>query len=326
MSVHSRLEEAYRCYMRTERNFSPCTARCYGADLSQYLAFLESDGAVSVRAGAPQPWSGATDTSVDRAVRQADGLVIRRFLNHMKDAGYSAATMARKVATLRTFYRWLVRNGEAEASPLDRIPSPRQVRHVPEPVGVEQLNRLLAIPDTGATLGARDRAMLETLYATGICVSELVQIDQRDLDLTAQTLRVRGTGKRARVLPLDAYAHASIRHYLALLERDRRFTQVQVRAESGEAVPLFVNRYGGRLSSRSVRRKLDSYAQRSGLSRRISPHTLRHSFAAHKLEKGMDLRSVQELLGHQSLSTTQIYVQLPSIRGRVVPGRRSLSA
>ena len=147
-------------------------------------------------------------------------------------------------------------------------------------------------------------------------VSELVDLDRGDLDFGGQTMHVRGKGKKERIVPLGSHAMAAIRHYMTLLEPDQRFRAVRDKANAGEDVPLFVNKNGGRLSSRSVRRKLDKYLKEVGLDSTISPHTLRHSFATHLLDNGADLRSVQELLGHQSLSTTQIYTHLSSMRLR----------
>jgi len=181
---------------------------------------------------------------------------------------------------------------------------------------VEEVDKLLSVPDNRDTLGARDRAILETLYSTGVRVSELVDLNRNDLDQPEQTLHVRGKGKRERIVPLGSHALAAIRHYMTLLEPDQRFAAVRERSMTDPAVPLFINKNGGRLSSRSVRRKLDKYLLVSGLDLSISPHTLRHSFATHLLDNGADLRSVQELLGHQSLSTTQIYTHLSSMRLR----------
>jgi integrase/recombinase XerC len=156
-------------------------------------------------------------------------------------------------------------------------------------------------------LGRRDRAMLETLYSTGIRVSELVGLQMNDLDLTGEALKVRGKGSKERIVPLGSHAIHAVQRYLDMLRADPRFA-------GRDTGPLFVNKHGGRLSSRSVRRKLDKYLKQVGLDPTISPHTLRHSFATHLLDNGADLRSVQELLGHQSLSTTQVYTHLTTQR------------
>ena len=202
------------------------------------------------------------------------------------------------------------------SNPMQLIRTPKQTKRLPKAISVEQIDKLLSMPDGRDTLGARDRAILETLYSTGVRVSELVELNRNDLDQDEQTLRIRGKGKKERIVPLGSHALAAIRNYITLLEPDPRFTALKQQSLINPAIALFVNKNGGRLSSRSVRRKLDKYLAASGLDPTISPHTLRHSFATHLLDNGADLRSVQELLGHQSLSTTQIYTHLSSMRLR----------
>jgi len=325
--------EQFVDYLKHERHFSPYTARCYGADLRQYADYLGADAAP----GGHQMKATGTDMVVSIPVAQADGtsqpepvaqrvearilaadaMSIRAFLAHLDTFGYSAATVARKIATLRSFYKWLLKHGRVESNPMLIIRTPKQAKRLPKAITVEQIDKLLSQPDSRETLGARDRAILETLYSTGVRVSELVDLNQQDLDLANQTMRVRGKGKKERIVPLGSHAMTAIRHYLTLLEPDARFKKLNQDArESGGEVALFINKNGGRLSSRSVRRKLDKYLTGAGLDPSISPHTLRHSFATHLLENGADLRSVQELLGHQSLSTTQIYTHMSSMRLR----------
>jgi integrase/recombinase XerC len=187
------------------------------------------------------------------------------------------------------------------------IRTPRQGKRLPKAITIEQVERLLSAPSEGDVLGARDRAMLETLYSTGIRVSELVGLNAEDLDIAGEALQVRGKGKKERIVPLGSHAIAAIVRYLELV-------RAEIKGEPVASRPLFVNKHGGRLSSRSVRRKLDKYLKQVGLDPSISPHTLRHSFATHLLDNGADLRSVQELLGHQSLSTTQVYTHLSTTR------------
>lgn len=334
-------------YLRFERHFSPYTARCYGADLRQYVEHigkpLMNGGAVAAAAPAPAvPATSETGNYVFPAaaaqahapdvnghlpldehapeiqvrIKSADAMGIRGFLSHLDGFGYSPATTARKIATLRSFYKWMHRRGYVETNPMLLIRTPKQTKRLPKAIGVEQVEKLLATPDNRETLGARDRAILETLYSTGVRVSELVDLNRNDLDFGSQTLHVRGKGKKERIVPLGSHAMAAIRHYLTLLEPDPRFGALRHRSMSDASTPLFINKNGGRLSSRSVRRKLDKYLKAAGLDPTISPHTLRHSFATHLLDNGADLRSVQELLGHQSLSTTQIYTHLSTMRLR----------
>jgi len=296
-------------YLKHERHFSPYTARCYGADLRQYVEYLQ--GTTSA-----DDFDGDLAAAVEAKMQRADAMVVRGFLAHLDQFGYSPATTARKIATLRSFYKWMLKRGLADSNPMLLIRTPKQAKRLPKAITVEQIEALLSSPDNSETLGARDRAILETLYSTGVRVSELVDLDRKDMDFAGQTMHVRGKGKKERIVPLGSHAMAAIRHYLMLLEPDTRFAAVRREmAETGNC-PLFVNKNGGRLSSRSVRRKLDKYLKGAGLDPSISPHTLRHSFATHLLDNGADLRSVQELLGHQSLSTTQVYTHLSTMRMR----------
>jgi len=258
----------------------------------------------------------AATRRIDERLAAADTTRIREYLAFLETFGYSPATTARKIATLRSFYKWMTRRGLIRNNPMLMIRTPKQTKRLPKAMTVADVDTLLSVPDNRETLGARDRAILETLYSTGVRVSELVDLDRADLDMHEQTLQVRGKGKKQRIVPLGTHALAAIRHYLTLLESDRRFARVREHAKQGGALALFVNKNGGRLSSRSVRRKLDKYLAQANLDPSISPHTLRHSFATHLLDNGADLRSVQELLGHQSLSTTQIYTHLSTMRLR----------
>lgn len=311
------LIDQFVSYLRDERHFSPYTARCYGADLRQYVEYLESEHAATpVAAHALDAPGDAEHAPIAQKLRTADAMVVRGFLGHLDQNNYSPATTARKIATLRSFYKWMTRRDIIDANPMLLIRTPKQTKRLPKAITVEQVETLLSAPDNRDTLGARDRAILETLYSTGVRVSELVDLNRNDLDHASQTLHVRGKGKKERIVPLGSHAMAAIRHYMTLLEPDPRFTALRQQSMMETRIALFINKNGGRLSSRSVRRKLDKYLKESGLDHQISPHTLRHSFATHLLDNGADLRSVQELLGHQSLSTTQVYTHLSSMRLR----------
>jgi len=320
---------SFLSYLTDERHFSPYTARCYGADLRQFTEFLcdslsmEFDAereSAALEAIEKKADSGAggdvagsiSPDSLTATICKADAEFIRTYLTHLADQSYSPATMARKIATLRSFFKWANKRGLTPTNPMTMIRTPRQGKRLPKAITVEQIEQLLSAPDDTEVLGARDRAMLETLYSTGIRVSELVDLDYQDLDLNSETMRIRGKGRKERLVPLGSHALAAIRHYCNVLLSDERFAALW--AENKSERPLFVNKHGSRLSSRSVRRKLDKYLRQIGLDESISPHTLRHSFATHLLDNGADLRSVQELLGHQSLSTTQAYTHLTSQR------------
>ena len=329
------ITDAFARYLTDERHFSPYTARCYGADLRQYVEFLSAENGVQIdqakeaealrqrdeqvtAAGGKKPTPNSAvagtiaPTTITRVIIAANADLIRAFLAHLGEQHYSAATMARKIATLRSFYKWADRRGLADSNPMTLIRTPRQGKRLPKAITIEQVEKLLAAPDERDVLGLRDRAMLETLYSTGIRVSELVGLEFEDIDLAGEALKVRGKGKKERVVPLGSHAIAAIRTYTEAMRGDPRVSGAW--AEGKPRRPLFINKHGGRLSSRSVRRKLDKYLKQVGLDPTISPHTLRHSFATHLLDNGADLRSVQELLGHQSLSTTQVYTHLTTQR------------
>lgn len=328
--IQTPLIEQFLKYLQLERHFSPFTGRCYSADLRQYVEFLaeenhinlDSTGSGSEPESAPASAATATlapsalNTGIGQCIVQADTLVIRRFLTSLDHMEYSAATMARKIATLRSFYKWLTKRSLTATNPMLLIRTPKQAKRLPKAMTVDQVEKLLAAPGDSGTLGSRDRAILETLYSTGVRVSELVGLDRQHLDEIGQAVIVKGKGKKERVVPMGSHALQAIRNYLNLLDADPTFRTVHQAREQGQSVPLFVNKSAGRLSARSVRRKLDKYLSEVGLDPSISPHTLRHSFATHLLDNGADLRSVQELLGHQSLSTTQIYTHLTTQRMR----------
>ena len=236
----------------------------------------------------------------------------------MRTSGYSKSTMARKLASLRSFYKHLVRTGRLPASPVSVLRTPRQDRRLPKFLDIQQINALLAAPDTNTVLGSRDRAILETIYSAGLRISELTGLNVEDLDELGEVLRIMGKGRKERLVPLGTRALDSIYAYLAMRKS-------QLGADPSGA--MFVNRSGKRLTDRSIRRKLDGYLLQAGIDIHISPHDLRHSFATHMLNAGADLRSVQEMLGHESLSTTQIYTHLTTRRlQEVYSGAHPLAA
>jgi len=337
--------------LQYEKNFSHHTTKCYRTDLQQFLEFLSDqpetrgigpagdatpaagfDGTGTESPAAPTGGFALTGSTVltgsitgESAVAVATPpalaattgktsrllavgpMIIRRFLAVLRDKGYSKSSVARKLATLRSFYKYLVRNGHLATNPLAAIRTPKQERRLPKFLDVEQIQRLLDAPSDGTLLGARDKAMLETLYSTGMRVSELVGLNLADVDFFGEVVRVSGKGRKQRLSPVGPQALRSLQIYLAKRQADSR-------RGGFDPLALFINKHGKRLSTRSVRRKLDKYLDQVGLSRDVSPHTLRHSFATHMLNNGADLRSVQELLGHQSLSTTQIYTHLTTNR------------
>jgi len=306
-------------YLTFERRFSEHTAKCYGADLTQYGEFLKGaseddhQGAelISSSHHEGEPATAVAtqvDLKVDQLLLSAQIDSVRSYLGLLNEKQYSKATIARKLATLRSFYKFLVKRNYITSNPVVSIRTPKQEKKLPRFLEYDEVKKLLNTPPVNTWLGARDRAILETLYSTGIRVSELVALNMDDIDFLGEVVHVRGKGKKERIAPIGSSALQVIQHYMEYRNK---------RAQSNgnfDSKVLFVNKHGRRLSTRSVRRKMDKYLKMSGLDPDISPHTLRHSFATHMLNKGADLRSVQELLGHQSLSTTQIYTHLTTTR------------
>jgi len=318
------ITDLFAGYLTDERHFSPYTARCYGADLRQFVEFLIGEHKIPLSADAEKrsvaarlTGAPALDGTLTKVICEATPETIRAFLEHLGTHDYSGATMARKIATLRSFFKWGFKRTLTTSNPMTSIRTPKQGKRLPKAISVEQVERLLATPSERDVLGLRDRAMLETLYSTGIRVSELVALNVGDLDESGEAMRVRGKGKKERLVPLGTHALAAVRVYAQRVRTDVRYARLWADPAAGGLGPdraLFINKHGARLSTRSVRRKLDKYLRTTGLDPSISPHTLRHSFATHMLENGADLRTVQEVLGHQSLSTTQVYTHLTAQR------------
>jgi integrase/recombinase XerC len=302
-------------YLKFEKRFSPHTAKCYGADLEQFSQFLigRSDSGQhpdehapvgAYHEGAATAVATQTNLKLDQLLLSVDINSVRAYLAALNEKQYSKSTIARKLATLRSFYKFLVRRNRLSSNPVMAVRTPKQDKRLPRFLEYEEVKKLLETPPMDNWLGARDRAIMETLYSTGVRVSELVALNMDDVDFLGEVVHVRGKGKKERIVPIGTSALQIIQHYMEFMSK---------RAQSNpnfDSKVLFVNKHGRRLSTRSVRRKMDKYLKIAGLDISISPHTLRHSFATHMLNNGADLRSVQELLGHQSLSTTQIYTHL----------------
>lgn len=271
-------------YLQVERNASGLTIKSYGEDLAALAGYLREQGLEE-----PDP---GTLTTLD----------LRGYVSSVHAQGLSKATIARRLASLRSFFRFGQRDGWATSNPAKPLRNPRKSRTLPHFLSTDELGRLLSAPPSTEPLGLRDRAILETLYSAGLRVSELVAMNDCDMDLAEGIVRVRGKGRRERLAPLGSYAVKALRRWLGV-------RRLRGRGEPQHA-PVFVNRFGRRLTTRSVGRLLEKYLAQTGLDRRTTPHTLRHSFATHLLDRGADIRSVQELLGHKSLLTTQIYTHV----------------
>ena len=279
--------EKFLSCLRDQRNYSEHTLRAYRRDLGDFSDFLGEKG-----------------------LEEAPPLRIRAFLMNLRQGGASRKTTARKLAALRSFYRFLVREGIVAGNPAVSVRSPRLPKNLPNFLTIQQVNTLLGAPDKSDLWGLRDAAIMELLYSSGLRVSELTSLDRDDVDLLSEMVRVQGKGRKERMAPVGGVAATALSRYLA--ERDAQ------NSRQFDAGALFINRRGGRLSARSVRRILEKYIAQAGVGVHTTPHTLRHSFATHLLDRGADLRAVQELLGHSSLSSTQIYTHLTTERLREV--------
>jgi integrase/recombinase XerC len=264
-------------YLETERNASVHTVSAYRSDLEQFAAFLAGQGS-----GAPEA---------------VDHLVIRRYLAQLHK-GLAKSSIGRKLSAVRALFRYLLREGRLERNPAELVATPKKEKRLPFHLNIDQVTALVTAPaDTGG-LPLRDRAVLETLYSCGIRVSELTGMDVGDLDLTGGLARVLGKGGKERIVPVGGCARSALSAYL------------EERGNPGADSPLILNARGGRLTRRSVGRIVDAHMLLIASMRKVSPHTLRHTFATHLLEGGADLRAIQELLGHASLSTTQKYTHV----------------
>jgi integrase/recombinase XerC len=274
----------YIRYLIAERNASVHTISNYRREITQFMEFARGRGV--------REWRDVTPA------------LLRQWLAALHAQGYVKASVVRRVSELRAFYAWMVRCDRASVNPVQAISAPRLPQRLPRPLNVEEVEALLDVPDPAKPQGQRDRAMLELLYAGGLRVSELLALDVASLDLVQGQVRVFGKGAKERVVLFGVPAERALRAYLesgrpALLGTGGQRTSA-----------LFLNRFGRRLSISMFTRSLSGYARAAGIERPITPHMLRHSFATHLLDGGADLRSVQELLGHESLGTTQIYTQV----------------
>jgi len=277
-SVHV---DRFLAHLRTERNVSPQTLRAYSSDLARYLEWTEREGADPLG---------------------SDPRILRRYLAELDRAKYARRTIARRLSAVRSLFAFLNREGVVAHDPAAVVSTPKLPARLPRVVPADILAALLDAPDVATPSGLRDRALLELLYATGARVSEVSNIDLAELDLAGGQVRVTGKGDKQRILPLHREAVERLQAYL-------RGGRGKLRPKAGEDA-VFINRNGARLTDGGIRRMLHKHLDVLGAASGITPHSLRHTFATHLLEAGADLRTVQDLLGHVALSTTQIYTHL----------------
>jgi integrase/recombinase XerC len=282
---------AFTDYLSAEKGYSPHTIRCYRHDLLEFQALI----CASVRGGGQPAVDGITF------------LDIRSYLALLYQKKNGKRTIARKLSAVRSLFRYLVKRGVIQGSPADTVSTPKQNRSIPVWLPVDDMFRLLDALDDDSLLGLRNRAIFETIYSCGLRVSEAAGLNMADVDVSSRLVRVRGKGNKERVVPIGRVPLDAISRYRRELER-------QPTMGEADAGPLFLNRAGGRLTPRSMARILEQVSARCGIPVPVSPHALRHSFATHMLDAGADLKVVQEMLGHQSLSTTQQYTHVSMSR------------
>jgi len=266
-------------YLETERNVSPHTVQAYSSDLAQMLTFIQREKGEGASAG------------------DVEHLLLRRYLAHLSKTT-KKSSIGRKLAAIRSFFRYLLRRGTISKNPAELVATPKKEQRLPFHLDIDQTTSLMEAPEDEQKHALRDRAILELLYSSGLRVSELTGLNIGEIDLSGGMVRVMGKGGKERIVPVGSRAVEAIQAYLE--ERD----------STGHGEPLFLNSRGERINRRSVTRIVDTHVLRIAAFKRISPHTLRHTFATHLLEGGADLRAIQELLGHASLSTTQKYTHV----------------
>ena len=286
------LIEAFWDYLRSQKGYSDHTLKNYQVDLEHFLTFLvHKQGSKGKKENAPE-------------LESVDFLVIREYLGRLYGR-YKRTTIARKLSAIRSFFYFLERKGLLQSNPAADISSPKQGKYIPTHLPVDEMFRLLEGPDRGKPLGLRDLAILEVLYSCGIRVSELSSLNLSSIDSEQRLVKVLGKGNKERIVPIGRQALRAVEDYIEATRPLRKKTQ-----RDPQDAPLFINFRGGRLTNRSIGRIVKRYASQCGLMTEITPHSLRHTFATHLLDGGADLRSVQELLGHASLSTTQKYTHV----------------
>ena len=280
--MNKRVEE-FLSFLTTEKGASEHTTKNYGIDLREFVKFI-----------------------AEKEFQDLTYLDIRSFLAFLKTREYSKSSISRKLACLRSFFKYLVRENILKQNPAAGIATPKKEKRLPSFMNPDEITKLLDAPAKNSWEEKRDKSILEMLYSSGLRVSELAGLNHDDLDFFGGLVRVRGKGKKERIVPVGQTALNSLRAYW----------DMKAPRENANAIkkPLFISRIGSRLTDRSVRRMILKYVKRTGLGKEISPHTFRHSFATHMLDRGADLRSVQELLGHANLSTTQIYTHVTTQR------------
>lgn len=284
-------------HLRVERNYSPHTLVAYKGDLKSFINFLKKD-------------------KID-SFHKVDRLEVRKFLAHLAGKNFEKSTIARKLSSIRSFFVFLTREKIIAQNPTIHIPTPKRMKKIPSFLDLHEVKLLLELPNRRTLLGLRDRAILEVLYGSGLRVSELVNLNVNDVDLLGGMIKVKGKGSKERLVPIGEMGLNSIERYLRMRQLPGSSTFFKVKNFqnlSYSKEPLFLNFQSLRLNAQSINRLVHKYIRLASIKKGVSPHTLRHTFATHLLDAGCDLRAVQEMLGHVSLSTTQVYTHVTTER------------
>lgn len=287
----------YVFFLKNEKNYSNNTIISYKNDLIQLLNYLR-DYKILKKIN----------------VQYIDRSILRKYIVYLKNCDYSARSISRKISVIRSFFKFLSREDVVKINPTINLITPKINKKLPYFLYLQEVEKLIEAPPRDTIFGIRDRAILELLYGTGMRVGELVNLNISDIDLNEKTIRVFGKGSKERILPLGNPSMKAVQEYLD----GRNLFRKNISIDKNDRNTLLLNRFGGRISARSIRRIIIKYMKMAGLNKKISPHVLRHSFATHLLGGGADLRSVQELLGHESLSTTQIYTHITKERLKII--------
>jgi len=282
----------FAVHMEMERNLSAHTIKSYLTDLRQFQTYLQGN-------------AQSQEADLGLKINRPDQMVIRAYLWALHRQKVKKVTIARKLAAIRAFFKYLLREGRIKANPAELIRAPSPEKHIPAFLSVDEVLAVLNIKFKDNLSGTRDRAIMELFYSAGIRLSELTGLNIDDINFSQGLLKIRGKGKKERIVPVGGPALSAVQCYLKILDEFSKNRRIEDANK-----PLFVNNRGGRLTTRSVARVVDKVVRISGIGRKISPHALRHSFATHLMDAGADLRAIQELLGHESLSTTQKYTSV----------------
>lgn len=300
-------------YLQVVKNVSDHTLRNYCIDLDMFKLFIEKEVLKVIDEKLSKPISKLMQKEKDKTesfeLKIIDKWIIRQYLSYLFNQSRKNKTIMRKISSLRSFFKFLMKNGHVSMNPMEDIQSPKREKTLPKALTYNEVQNFFNSPDIATYLGLRDRTIMELFYSSGLRIFELVSLNRNDIDLANMTVNVMGKGKKQRIIPLTENAVKWIKNYL---ESPFRFENSKIHKKQKDLNAIFLNKWGERITVRSVDRLFKLYLMKTGLSSDITPHTIRHTIATHLLENGMDLKTIQVILGHSSLSTTTIYTHVSS--------------